>query len=436
MQQTLQQVFENLCVPLDMQRSSANINDSGSARSASLGAGAVSRRAYRAIWLFGLLPACFDPKYDHPACGPNGACPSGLTCSAQLICEDRGNAISDAGTDSPNIPPVDALACYGTDIVKICFASAPTQPLVISNVTTIDTMTSSICVATVSGGTNYCVVAGTSIMVNGTLRATGAKPLVLIASDSIIISQLIDVGSHRTTPEFIGAGADPATCTAGTPAGTRGGGAGGSFTGKGGNGGSASGGGAGGQPVNGITSITELRGGCPGQDGDGGGKGTRGHGGGAVYLIAVNRIDITGPGINAAGEGGAPGAASGGISSGAGGGGAGGVIGFDAPTLTCSSLILANGGGGGEGSGVNASGTAGADPSTTASAIGGTGGSSIGGDGGNGSSGAAGGAGASGKNGSTLSGTDGGGGGGGGGAGLIKGPAGSLGNNVSPDATP
>jgi len=439
MEQTLQQVFANLRVPFNMQRSATHTNDSGSTRSASLGASTVLRRAYRAIWLFGLLPACFNPKYDHPACGPNGACPSGLTCNAQLICEDGEGAINDAGIDTPGIPPVDARTCFGTGIVQVCLASAPTQPLAISNLTTIDTMTSSMCVPTVSGGTNYCVVAATSIMINGTLRATGAKPLVLVASDSISVSQLIDVGSHRTPPEFIGAGADPATCMAGTPAGTRGGGAGGSFTGKGGNGGNAAAAGAGGQAANGTTPITELRGGCPGQDGDGGGKGAGGHGGGAVYLIAVNRIDITGPGINAAGEGGdsgkgGPAAAP--ISSGAGGGGAGGMIGFDAPTITCASLLLANGGAGGEGSGVTTDGAPGADPSTTAAAPGGTGNSVIGGDGGNGSSGAAAGPGTNGINGSSMASNDGGGGGGGGGAGLIKGPMAKLGSNVSPSATP
>jgi len=438
MQQT-QQVSENLCVASGVQEISVHAQDIGSGRSSPLGPSAVLLDARHAIWICAFIPACFHPNYDHPRCGPNGECPSGLTCSPQSICEGGANATDDAGINQIIDSPPDALICYGTSIVKICLASAPTQPLVISNLTTIDTMTSPMCVATVSGGANYCVLAATSIMINATLRATGPKPLVLIASDSITVSQLIDVGSHRTTPEFTGAGADPATCVAGIPAGTRGGGAGGSFTGKGGRGGNGAGGGAGGQAANGTTTITELQGGCPGQSGDGGGKGTGGHGGGAVYLIAVNRIDITGPGINAAGEGGdsgkgGPVAAP--ISSGAGGGGAGGMIGFDSPTITCASLLLANGGAGGEGSGVTIDGAPGGDPSTTAAAPGGTGNSAIGGDGGNGSSGAAAGPGANGLNGSSIMANDGGGGGGGGGAGLLKGPAASLGNNVSPAVTP
>src|SRR5438046_2495943 len=192
------------------------------------------------------------------------------------------------------------------------------------------------------------------------LAACGYPPLPRVTGD--------DVGGaddYPATPELGGAGADAVGgCAAGTPAGTRAGGAGGSFTGKGGNGGIAPGGGNGGQSVNGNATVTTLRGGCSGQDGNGNGKGTGGHGGGAVYLIAGNRIDITGPGINAAGEGGAPGDGVMNVSSGAGGGGSGGMIGFDAQTMTCSSLILANGGGGGEGSGIATTGAPGSDPLT------------------------------------------------------------------------
>lgn len=43
-----------------------------------------------------LAPACFHPNYDHPRCGPNGECPSGLTCGAELICERSDRQSSDA----------------------------------------------------------------------------------------------------------------------------------------------------------------------------------------------------------------------------------------------------------------------------------------------------------------------------------------------------
>ncbi len=37
-----------------------------------------------------LAPGCFDPHYDRPACGPNGECPSGLTCGSTGFCEAGG----------------------------------------------------------------------------------------------------------------------------------------------------------------------------------------------------------------------------------------------------------------------------------------------------------------------------------------------------------
>ncbi|HEX2688525.1 MAG TPA: alkaline phosphatase PhoX, partial [Kofleriaceae bacterium] len=37
-----------------------------------------------------LAPACFHPHYDRPACGPNGECPSGLTCGSTGFCEAGG----------------------------------------------------------------------------------------------------------------------------------------------------------------------------------------------------------------------------------------------------------------------------------------------------------------------------------------------------------
>jgi hypothetical protein len=326
---------------------------------------------------------------------------------------------------------VDSQTCFGTGLLRICLASAPTQSLTISSATTIDTTDSPMCAAVTSGG-DYCVLAGTTITIDGKVRATGTRPLVLIASDSITTGTQIDVGSHRAVTPETGAGADPSSCAPGTAPTTGGGGAGGSFTGLGGTGGNGAGAASGGG-VPGVVAaaITELRGGCPGQDGQSGtanDKGIRGHGGGAVFLIAGNRIAVGG-GINAAGEGGTAGAKN---TSGGGGGGAGGMIGFDAPTITITSLILANGGGGGEGSGTGTNaGAPGTDPTAIGPAAGGGGSSATGGDGGDGSAGAAAGVGAAGNSGT------GGGGGGGGGAGLVKAPTtATLGTQVSPLATP
>jgi hypothetical protein len=367
-------------------------------------------------------------QYTDHSGGMSGACVGGM-------------APVDSGTDAPP----DARLCFGNAPFTICLASAPTAPMTIVGVTPLNTDTSNKCVATTSGGTGYCVVVGTTISIEeGSLRATGTKPLVLISSDSITVSTLLDVSSHHTanpatTPEA-GAGANPAVCTsaAGIAPTVGGGGAGGSFAGTGGIGAvSAFGGSTGGSP-GAAAAATALRGGCPGQDGQGsvGDRGPGGHGGGAVLLIAVNSITITGE-INAAGQGGSAGIQN---TSGGGGGGAGGMIVLDAQTVMNTGLLLANGGGGGEGSGENTPGTAGADSTGATAAAGGSSGAILpnGGDGGSGSSGVAAGPGAAGSAGTVAQPGNhpGAGGGGGGGAGLIKTPTGAtLGTMVSPAST-
>jgi hypothetical protein len=338
----------------------------------------------------------------------------------------------DASIDAPSDAPPDAAQlCFGT-FLNICLQSPPSAPLQIDVPASIDTLSSMLC-ATVTSGGDFCVLTGTTITINATLRGTGSRPLVLIARDSLSInpSGSIDVGSHRGANPETGANSEPIGCFTGTVPGTRAGGAGGSFTGAGGNGGDGGNGGNGGQRGNTVAPATVLRGGCAGQDGDGTNRGVRGHGGGAVLLIAPS-IDHSGA-INAAGQGGIAGIDN---SSGGGGGGAGGMIVLDATTITGNGLLLASGGGGGEGSGQNTAGENGADPTGTVAALGGNDGSNVGGNGGNGSAGAAGGGGGSGANGAN-GGTPGGGGGGGGGAGLIRARTGqNLGPNVGPAVTP
>jgi hypothetical protein len=51
------------------------------------------------------LPSCFHPTYDHPACGPGGECPSGMTCDPQSICDVSGG---DAPSDASIAPSIDA----------------------------------------------------------------------------------------------------------------------------------------------------------------------------------------------------------------------------------------------------------------------------------------------------------------------------------------
>lgn len=361
-------------------------------------------------------------------------CPSGysfgeLSGSKAGQCVGETTGPIDAAVDAPP----DAQACFGTAPLAICLQSAPSAPLSLSG--GFNTTTDPRCAALVSGG-DYCVVVGTTIAISAKLRATGTRPLVLLASDTISVDSAIDVGSHRNQTPETGAGADPAGC-AGTIPLVGGGGAGGSLMGLGGTGGAdLLTGSAGGIPAVAVTAITGLRGGCTGQNGSGSNPGTGGHGGGAVYLVAGNAIAL-GSGIDAAGEGGNPGVTN---TSGGGGGGAGGMIVLDARSITSTGnpLILANGGAGGEGSGDVDAGVVGQDSTTIAAASGGTGGVSNGGDGGDGSATAAAGPGGPGASGGVVNPGShrGGGGGGGGGAGLVKVPNGvDLGNKVSPAVT-
>lgn len=332
---------------------------------------------------------------------------------------------------------VDARLCFGT-FLNICLEAVPSQPLRISDPTTISTDYATLCTAVTSSG-NYCVIAATTISIEEALRAIGTRPLVLIATDAIVITSsprgLVDVGSHREAAGEIGAGADPEACAVGAmpgaASGTGGGGAGGSFMGPGGAGGTSSNGTLGGTAGATMVAVNELRGGCSGQDGGGmSNAGAKGHGGGAVLLIAGNTIDVQGA-INAAGEGGHGASTS---ASGGGGGGSGGMIVLDAPRITNSGLILASGAGGGGGAGESESGGSGSDPDTTLPAGGGSG-QSNGGNGGLGSRRTTDSEGRRGGDGGTNGGP-GGGGGGGGGAGLVKAPIhATLGPNVSPPPT-
>ena len=341
----------------------------------------------------------------------------------------------DGGVDAP--PNADV--CYGSGIVKPCFAAAPTGTRTLTN--PIDTDGATTCTAVTSGANGLCVIAAGSISVEELVHVIGAKPLVLVATGSITISGTLDAASHRglATPYttiFVGAGANPGggACNAGTAptvsSAAGGGGAGGTLTALGGNGGDSRNGGASEGGVRGVApTIAGLRGGCPGQNGINGLPGQGGSGGGAVYLIAETMIAISGQ-INASGEGGHPGVTN---AAGGGGGGSGGMLGLDSPMIMNNGAVYANGGGGAEGSGTTTPGAPGQEainenqaPASQPTSNGGNGGA--GGAGGSGIGAAAGSAG------ETVDGF--GGGGAGGGTGLIKVYRGSLTNNRSPNPTP
>ena len=377
-------------------------------------------------WLFVLVPACFHPSYDHPTCGPNGECPSGLTCSPQRVCEGEG--ASDSGTpDVTDGTPDAASRCFGSFDV-VCFntlADLPKAPVILTEDLTIDTGSSTMCDQHNDQMTRYCVVAGAGFTLSAftTIRAYGTKPLILLSASTMTLqgASTIDVRSTSAAdPHPTGADANPTACISGTPPEMAGGGYGGSLGGKGGDGERLTGA----APTSGVAVAalpsppTQLRGGCPGGNGDKTG-GLGGSGGGAVELIAAMSIQLDGT-INASGAGGHGGPAT---QSGGGGGGSGGMIVLDAPSITAGDPLFANGGSGGQGGagtgtgmGIGADGGESPDPPTQAPA--GSNGGRDGGFGGTGSSGTR----LPGNNGGipATAQNDGGGGGGGGGAGFIR----------------
>ena len=389
-----------------------------------------------------LLAACYAPQPSVGAqCANGGVCPTGLVCSpATNTCEtfavqiDATSPPADAAVDidatmiASDATVIDAApTCYGTGLLSICPTTAPTTPVVLN--AAINTQSSPLCKPYTGANQNaYCVVQGTSVSVTATVRATGSKPLVILATGTITVDSTLDVSDG-------GANYNPGSCSAGGTPTTAQGGAGGSFTGRGGAGGGVA---SGLGPTGGATTSTPaVRGGCNGGTGSGATAGVGGRGGGAVYLIAKTSISVSATGgITAIGGAGAGASAPGDAASagaGGGGGGSGGFIGFDAPTVTVAGIVFANGGGGGEGATPLKDGNdGGASAGPTMAGGGGSGAAPKGGDGGIGSSGAtrAGGnasaGGSCGRGGAS-------GGGGGGGAGMIYvHPAQTLGGQVAP----
>ncbi len=311
----------------------------------------------------------------------------------------------DAAPDvSPDVTPP-TVDCFGTSgLALVCLQTLPAGQLTLDVATSIDTDTSDKCAALQSGSSDVCVIAGTALTLSAPVSVTGMRPLVLLSLGAMTINKPLDVASHRGSPE--GPSGDASPCNAGVDPTGGGGGQGGSFGSTGGNGGDSEGSTDRGR-FGAITTPTTLRGGCIGADG-GGSPGSRGHGGGALLMIA-NTITISGE-INASGS---PGAGAPAGRNGGGGAGSGGMIVFDAVTITVSAPVHANGGGGGGGSSNSTAGSPGSEPPAVGAAAGGSKGGS-GGAGGAGSMGA--GVGQPGDGGSNNS--DGG-GGGGGGAGVI-----------------
>jgi hypothetical protein len=347
----------------------------------------------------------------------------------------RPGSDGSAGSDTPvDHPPDTPPNCLGVPGWELCFTQIPSGGVALTgNLST--NAGSNQCAATgtwswtTANQPDACVVAGGTITISGTLTATGSRPLVLAATDTITIATLVVAANDNGGAP----GAPASTCGAfatapGNDSGGAGGGAGGSFVTAGGNGGT-------GDAVKGIGGTTSpttgaptvLRAGCEGQRG---GQGTTtganpGHAGGAVYVVARNIIAITGA-INASGSGG-----DGGNSPGAGGagGGTGGSIVLDAPTISAM-VLVANGAGGGGGASQGGPGNGGNAPSITTPLTPADGGNANGGGNGKGGAGYANQAAAT--VGQSSGGNGHGGGGGGGGGGYIRANTAITGATASP----
>src|SRR6476646_10852227 len=97
-------------------------------------AGSSIAGAMRRILLPLLVPACFHPVFDHPACSPAGDCPGALIC-VRGVCETAvdGGAVDGAPLDAPSdaaVPdapdePADAQLCFGAGLVRTCLSQLP-----------------------------------------------------------------------------------------------------------------------------------------------------------------------------------------------------------------------------------------------------------------------------------------------------------------------
>jgi hypothetical protein len=274
--------------------------------------------------------------------------------------------------------PPDARACFGSPqgIFQTCLTAPLDPPLSLSGV--LDTTNDSRCRPVIqSTGEPACVIAAASFSITNALIVRGARPLVLIAGDAITVDALLD-GSSTQLRSGAGSQGNGACGTNGNGESATNGGAGGAGGTFGYRGGAPQGGGSVATTAHAselIVPLLDVRGGCSGATGGlsttaGGTKARGGTGGGALYLIAGSRIDVTANAvINASGAGGNAGPVSGG----GGGGGAGGLIALDAPTIVVAGQLFARGGGGGSGGSDTTSGNRGAEP---ADAIGGTNGGS------------------------------------------------------------
>ena len=376
-----------------------------------------------------------------------------LTLTAACSFEPRGLGglgDPDSGTvgdpDGGNQPSPDATPLEDVHHVALAQEYLGSEDVRISDTVTIDTTQLSVSAGGPAAlvpmqaqpdgsGPELAIIHVRDLVIDGTLRATGSRPLVILAR-TIRIDGLLDVGARRGTPGAGGSGPGSGDGRGGD--GQRHGtffdtgGGGGGFARDGGLGGNdGAGDGARGRSY-GDAMLTALVGGSGGGSSDGDcSEGPAGAGGGAVQLYASVTIAIGDDGgINAGGGGGSPGHGCFGQYTAGRGGGSGGAIYLQSPSVVLDGTLAANGGGGGGAAAFN-NGDAGADGrlGDSPAAGGAKGGGDYGADGGDG------GTESDPENGDDNDGDgNGGGGGGAGGRIVVRARSAQLGGTVSPTA--
>lgn len=392
----------------------------------------------RAFALVLLLPGCFHPTYDRPACGSGDECPTGLACDLQGVCEVPSDAsgapldaASDSSTDAPpgapgEMPQASFTPSNGIDPTLVV---ALTGTVTITSNTTFDVDTGAISggltragLTGVDSGIGYFrvpafgaggsplavfVFHGLAIEHAATVGFTGQRAVVLLIGDGAVIDGTIDVAAGHANNWSPGPGGGAGGhglvvaegCGAGNPGARNstddGGGAGG---------GAGAGAGRGGDAFTALGFLSaaggSVRATClpgelePLQGGSGGGRGSAmfttdfaagGGGGGALQITALGRLQITGT-IDAGGAGGDTGSPDDDDPGSGAGGGSGGVVLLESPSVMLGSagIVAANGGGGGAGGAVFVGGPGDHARVSTSPAAGGTSGATGGPAGGTG----------------------------------------------------
>lgn len=256
---------------------------------------------------------------------------------------------------APDAPPRPSCLIGGFDL---CANQNANGPIAFTTSTSINTTVDCSLVLYEPSVGGICVIFATDITIAAaaTVNATGLRPLVLAATQTITVDGTVDVSSYLAPPTGVasqGAAANHPSCeqlripTCETTNYGCGGQAGGSFGGLGGAGGLGPSGLQNGLPGDPIPPPLP-RGGCPG----GSRNDNDSDGGGGVWLVAGSAIAVTVTGrvlAGGAGGQGGYGGIGGELYSSGNGGGSGGYIRLAAPSIRVEGSLIANGGGGGEG---------------------------------------------------------------------------------------